>query len=344
MRLICVEEHTVDREMAKAAAPALLREAPYMSAQQDAEAPWPRGSGHPTVVSMREADELAADLGEGRIKHMDEHGIQMQVVSYTTPAQLAPPDQAVALTRAANDRLASAIRAYPERLSGFAVLPWQDPRAATAELDRCVGELGLKGVLIVGRPGATFLDDPRYAPVLHKLSDLRAPLYVHPYHPVPQVRDAYYGGFSPAVSSWLSLGAWGWHNEAGVHVLRLILSGAFQKHPGLQVISGHWGEMVPFFLQRLDDALPPKTTGLPESITGIYRSHVWVTPSGIWGLPHFEFVHEVVGADRIIWSVDYPYLTLDGTRAFIESLPVSHEDREKMTHLNAEKLFGLQAY
>lgn len=343
MKIICVEEHTIDLEMAKAAAPALQREAPYMGDQLNSQASWPRDSGRPTSVSMREALGLAVDLGEGRIKAMDEHGIQMQVLSNTTPAQLTPLDRAVPLARAANDRIADAIKAYPHRLSGLAALPWQDPQGAVAELDRCVGDLGLKGVLIVGRPGDTFLDDPRYAPVLQRLSDLRVPLYMHPYHPLPQVQEAYYGGFSPAVTAWLSLAAWGWHNEAGVHVLRLILSGAFQRYPGLQVVSGHWGEMVPFYLQRLDDALSPKTTGLPDTITDIYRRHVWVTPSGIWGLPHFEFVHKVVGADRIIWSVDYPYLALDGTRAFLEELSVSHDDREKMTHLNAEKLFGLTA-
>lgn len=341
MRIICVEEHTVDREMAKAAAPALLREAPYMTTLQNTDAPWPRASGHPTVVSMPQADELAADIGEGRIRSMDEHGIDMQVLSYTTQAQLAPPERAVELTRAANNRLADAIEAHPDRLAGFAVLPWQDPQAAADELGRAVGELGLKGALIVGRPGRGFLDDPRYASVLRRLSDLKVPLYVHPSHPLPQVQAAYYSGFNPHVSTWFSLGAWGWHNEAGVHVLRLILSGAFEKHPGLQVISGHWGEMVPFFLQRLDDTLPPKATGLGRTITEIYRGHVWVTPSGIGGLPHFEFVHKVIGADRIIWSVDYPYLTLEGTREFIEKLPVTEQDREKMAHLNAEKLFGL---
>ena len=152
MKIICVEEHTVDREMAKAAAPALLDEAPYMTTLLNSAAPWPRGSGRPTTVSMPEAEELAVDLGEGRIKAMDEHGIDMQVVSYSTPAQLAPSEQAVALTRAANDRLAAAIKAHPDRLSGFAVLPWQDPQAAAAELDRSVSELGLKGALIVGRP------------------------------------------------------------------------------------------------------------------------------------------------------------------------------------------------
>lgn len=167
---------------------------------------------------------------EGRVKAMDAAGIDQQVVSYTTPAQLAPPDHGAVLARAANDRLAAAVAAHPDRPSGFAVLPWQDPAAAAAELDRSVSDLGLKGALIVGRPGETFLDDPRYAPVLRKLSDLRVPLYVHPYHPVPQMQEAYYGGFSPEVTAWLSLGAWSWHNEADVHVLRHRVGG---RNPGL---------------------------------------------------------------------------------------------------------------
>jgi uncharacterized protein len=262
-------------------------------------------------------------------------------MSWVSPAQLTPADQALPLTRAANDRLAAAAAANPARLSGLAVLPWRDPSAAAAELDRSVNELGLKGALIVGRPGDTFLDDPRYAPVLKKLNDLRVPLYVHPFNPLPQVHQAYYGGFSPLVSAEFSLGAWGWHNEAGIHVLRLILSGAFEKFPDLQVISGHWGEMVPFYLERLDDVMTPEATGLSGTITETYRRHVWVTPSGMYGLPHFEFIHKVIGADRIIWSVDYPFLTLDGTQEFIDKLPVSEDDKEKMTHRNAEKLFRL---
>jgi len=139
----------------------------------------------------------------------------------------------------------------------------------------------------------------------------------------------------------IQLTGWGWHHEAGVHVLRLILSGAFEKYPGLQVISGHWGEMVPFYLHRLDDMLPPSVTGLSRTITETYLNHVWVTPSGLFDLPHFQFIYTVIGADRIIWSVDYPYLTLDGTREFLGTLPVSEQDLEKITHLNAEKLFTL---
>lgn len=260
MRIICIEEHALDPDIAKAAQPALQVEAPYIGLQSSV--PRPHLAERPSAVTMKEAVALGGDIGQGRIKAMDDYGIQMQVVSWVSPAQLVPADQAVSLTQAANDRLAKAIRANPTRLSGFAVLPWQQPAAAAAELDRSVSDLGLKGALLAGRPGATFLDDPQYAPVLQKLSDLQVPLYVHPFSPLPHVHEAYYSGFSPLVSAEFSLSAWGWHNEAGIHVLRLILSGTFEKFPALQVISGHWGEMVPFYLQRLDDVMPPKVTGL----------------------------------------------------------------------------------
>jgi uncharacterized protein len=121
----------------------------------------------------------------------------------------------------------------------------------------------------------------------------------------------------------------------------MILSGAFDKYPGLQVISGHWGEMVPFYLQRLDDMIPREATRLSRSITETYKAHVYVTPSGMLNSPHFEFIHKVLGADRILYSIDYPYLTLTGGRDFLESLPISQSDKEKIAHRNAEALLGL---
>jgi uncharacterized protein len=123
--------------------------------------------------------------------------------------------------------------------------------------------------------------------------------------------------------------------------LRLILSGVFERFPKLQVISGHWGEMVPFYLQRLDDAIPANVTGLSETITETYRNNVWVTPSGMFYRPHFDFIREVIGIDRLIWAVDYPYLTLDGTRKFLEGLPLTDEETRKIAHQNAERLFHL---
>lgn len=342
MKLICIEEHAVDQAIVTAARSTMEREAPYMGSQSSLNTAADPGSGQrPAVRDMRAAVRLAEDLGAGRLRNMDEHGIDLQVVSYASPAQLAPAHQAVPLTRAANDRLAAAVADHPDRLQGFAVLPWQAPGAAADELDRAVTELGLRGVLIVGRPGGTFLDHPRYEPVLRKLNELAVPLYLHPFYPLPQVQQAYYAGLPDAVTTEFSLGGWGWHHEAGVHLLRLILSGVFERFPALQVISGHWGEMVPFYLSRLDQVMPTALTGLSGTISDIYRTHVWVTPSGIFDVPHFQFVRDTLGIDRVIWSVDYPFLTMEGTRAFLDGLPVSEEEKEKITHRNAEALFRL---
>ena len=215
------------------------------------------------------------------------------------------------------------------------------PDAAADELRRAVVDLGLKGALLTGRPGPTFLDDSRYEPVLAALAELRVPLYVHPGPPLPQVREPYYSGFDKGVSARLSLFGWGWHNEAGVHVIRLILSGVLDRFRDLQLISGHWGEMVPFYLQRMDDTMLPEVTGLARTITDTYRQQVYVTPSGMLNLPHFRFIQEVVGIDRIMFAVDYPYLTNTGARRFLEALPIADEEKAKIAHRNAEALLRL---
>ena len=277
------------------------------------------GDGLPHLNPASLAMELVRDSGAGRIADMDLHGIDMQVLSCSSPLRLGPPGEAVALARASNDRLAQAIRAYSTRFGGFAVLPWQDPEAAADELDRTVSELGFVGALIVGRLGEGFLDDPRDRPVLARLDALRAPLYVRP---------------------GLSLFGWGWHHEAGVHVVRMMLAGLFDAHPNLQVISGHWGEMVPFYLNRLDDIVPPGASGLSRTISETDRAHVSVTPSGMMNLPHFEFVRSVLGIDRILYSIDYPFLTQTGARTFLETLPVGEDDRALIAHGNAEALFS----
>lgn len=343
MKIICIEEHTVDAAISKASQQAQAAEAGYAadwgSRVEDKASTFT--DNRPHLMSPKEAMGLAGDLGVGRIAAMDEHGIDMQVISYSSSPQLAPGGQAVELTRAANDRLAEAVRTNPKRFAAFATLPWQDSQAAAAELERAVKELGMVGALLGGRPGQTFLDDERYEPVLAKLNELRVPIYVHPGFPLPQVREPYYGGLDKEVSARLSVFGWGWHNEAGIQVIRMILSGKFDKFPNLQVISGHWGEMVPFYLQRMDDTIPQAATRLSRTITDTYKSHVYVTPSGMLNLPHFEFIHKVLGADRIIYAVDYPYLTMTGARAFLEDLPVSQEDKEKIAHGNVEALLRL---
>ena len=136
---------------------------------------------------------------------------------------------------------------------------------------------------------------------------------------------------------------WGWHHEAGIHLLRLMLSGAFDKYPHLQVISGHWGEMLPFWLQRLDDSLPLAATGLSRTLTRTFQEHVYVTPSGMLTLPHFQFIYALMGAERILFSADYPYQTLDGVKTFIDCLPVNKAEKEAIAFRNAERLLGITA-
>ena len=345
MKLICVEEHVLDLAIGAATQSHVRSEAPYLAdwGSRVIDGTQVTDRSRPHVVAPNESARKALDMGAARLADMDAAGIGMQVLSYGGFPQLLPADQSIALNKAANDRLAQVARTHPDRFAGFATLPWQAPDTAARELERAVKELGLKGALINGRPGETFLDDPRYAPILAALSELRVPLYVHPGLPLPGVQAPYYGGFEKELSARLSMFAWGWHNEAGIQVVRMLLAGVFDRHPGLQVISGHWGEMVPFYLQRLEDAIPQQASGLKRPIVQTYREHVYVSPSGMLTLPHFQFIHAVMGAERILYSIDYPYQSLDGARAFIESLPVSDRNKALIAHGNAERLFGLKA-
>lgn len=343
MKLICVEEHILDRAIGDATREALRNEAPYLSGwgTRVIDGLQAADPGRPHVIAPEESARKAMEMGALRLADMDDAGIGMQVLSYGGFPQLLPAGQAVDLNRAANDRLAEAARAHPERFAGFATLPWQAPEAAAGELERAVNELGLKGALINGRPGDTFLDDARYEPILAAFDALNVPLYVHPGLPMGRVQEPYYGGFDAELSARLSMFAWGWHNEAGIQIVRMLLAGVFDRHPGLQVISGHWGEMVPFFLQRLEDSIPQEASGLKRPIVQTYREHVYVSPSGMLTLPHFQFIYTLMGAERILYSIDYPYQSLDGARAFIEHLPISAGDKALIAHGNAERLLGL---
>jgi predicted TIM-barrel fold metal-dependent hydrolase len=215
MKIICLEEHTVDAGIARASQTAQTSEAGYMadwgSRVEDKTAAFT--DNRPHLVS-KEALAAAREVGASRIAAMDQHSIDMQVVSYTSSPQLAPDSQAVELTRRPMTSLPHPCTRL--RFAAFATLPWQDPEAAAAELERAVKQLGMVGTLLMGRPGQTFLDDARYEPVLAKLNELKVPIYVHPGFPLPQVREPYYAGFDKEVSARLTLFGWGWHHEAGV--------------------------------------------------------------------------------------------------------------------------------
>ena len=330
MRIVALEEHFQTAAINAAVAKSLGRLAP--SSQEEVGAAF----GNPTAQ--------LEDLGAGRLKAMDAAGIDVQVLSYASPGvQILPASEAVPLARDANDQLAAAIQAHPDRFAGFATLPTPDPEAAATELERAVRQLGFKGVMINGRTNDRFLDDPIFHPILEAAVALDVPIYLHPTVPSKAVQDAYYAGFDPAVSACLTTFAWGWHMETGIHALRMILGGVFDRYPRLQLILGHWGEMIPFYLARTDWALSLAAKHLQRRVADYFLEQVSLTPSGMFTLPPFQLSLQIMGADRIMYAVDYPYVAGDQARAFLEQAPISPADREKIAHGNAEKLLKLSS-
>ncbi|HXM54966.1 MAG TPA: amidohydrolase family protein [Candidatus Dormibacteraeota bacterium] len=299
-------------------------------------------AGGPRRPVPAEIRDRMLDLGDGRIADMDAAGIEMQVLSLSAAGVglLAPAD-AVAFVREENDRLAEAVARRPDRLAAFATLPMADPAAAAKELERTVHELGFKGAMVNGHTDGRFLDDPSFRPILECAAALDVPVYLHPAPPPEPVARAYFGGLPPAVSGALATAAWGWHVETGLHVLRVIAAGVLDRLPGLQLVVGHMGEALPFMLARTTAALPRAVTGLERSVAEYVRGNVHVTTSGFFTVPPFLTALLEVGADRIMLSVDYPFSPNQQGRAFLDALPVSPADREKIARGNAARLLHL---
>ena len=283
-----------------------------------------------------------SDLDEDRLAAMDAASIDVQVLSHTQPGvETLETRDAVPLARQANDQLAAAIARHPDRFAGFAALPTPAPDAAAAELERAVTKLGLKGALINGRTSGRFLDDPFFWPIFECAEQLGVPIYLHPAAPTEAVWKASYEGLPPAVGHWLSVAGWGWHIETGLHALRLIVAGVFERYPKLQVIIGHMGEAIPFMLERTNLTLSKTVTGLDRDVKEYFTENFHVTTSGFFSYPPLICLLLVIGADRVLFAVDYPYSSNKEGRAFLEGAPVSPADREKIAHTNAERLLGI---
>ena len=282
------------------------------------------------------------DLDAKRISEMDAAGIDMQVLSLSAPGvEQLEPAEAVSVAREANDYLADAIKRHPTRFAGFAALPTSAPKEAVAELQRCFAIPGFKGIVVNGHNKGRYLDDKFYWPILEAAQALNAPIYLHPTPPPKPVIEAYYGRFDPLVTDLLAGGAWGWHIETSVHILRMICGGVFDQFPKLQVVIGHMGEGLPFFFQRFDTA-PKEVTKLKQPIVAYLKQNVHYTFSGFNFQPTFQnLLGELGGVDRIMFSADYPYQSMPEARAFLDQIKVSEEDRARIAHKNAEKLFGL---
>jgi predicted TIM-barrel fold metal-dependent hydrolase len=247
----------------------------------------------------------------------------------------------VRLARQANDQLAAAVAAHPDRFAGFAILPLTEPEAAAHELERTVTSLGFKGAMINGTTNGHFLDDPSFLPILQRAVALDVPIYIHPAVPPPVVQQAYYFGLDPAAGFALSTSAWGWHSEVGIHALRLILAGVFDRLPSLQIIIGHMGEMIPFMLARINNVLTPVAKHLQRSVPDYFLQNFYITNSGFFTDPPLLLALQTIGADRIIFAVDYPFSTNQQGREFLDRASISPADKEKISHLNAERLLKL---
>lgn len=285
-----------------------------------------------------------ADVGERRIQFMNEAGIDMQVLSYGagSPQNITDKVLAIELCQETNNELAKLIKTHPTRFSGFAILPVADPNAAAEELERTTKQLGLKGAMLSGTFNGRFFDEPEFLPIFAKAQDLNVPLYMHPAIIEKNVAEHYYqsDNWSAVAGAMFATAGLGWHLDSGIAMLRLIASGIFDKLPNLKLISGHWGELVPFFLNRLDDQLG-KTLQLNRKISDYYKSHIYITPSGLFSENQLKYAIAEVGADNIIYSGDYPFLIDKNTKEFLETADISKRDKEKIAYKNVEKLLGL---
>jgi uncharacterized protein len=284
--------------------------------------------------------EKLADVGEQRLRDMDDAGVDVQVLSVTTPGvQNLAAEDAPRVAREANDAIAAAVARHPDRFEGFATLPTPDPAAAADELRRAIDELGMKGAMLCGRTGERNMDQPEFAEIYRTAADLRAPLYIHPQSPVVAVREAIYSGFGEPLDTLFARFGIGWHYETGVQLLRLIFSGVFDRNPDLQVIIGHWGEVVLFYLERIA-TMQLMGLKLDRPLEDYFRENVFYTGSGILSQRYLHWTLEVVGVERVMYSVDYPYIPLPAgaARRFLEEADLDSTDREKIAHGNWERL------
>lgn len=296
----------------------------------------------PTVVAIDRAifDRLHArltDFGDTRLEAMDRAGIERCVLSLTCPGVQREPDAVVAHRRAceANDALAREIEKRPGSYSGFAHLALQQPAAAGDELARCVLELGFCGALINGHTNGEYLDDPKFYPFWERAEDIGAPIYLHPADPMSSY---------PAIAGCdaLKRAMWEWGVETGSHALRLLFGGIFDRFPGVTLVLGHLGETLPYLLRRFDTMARIYGMKLKKRPSEYIREHMYVTTSGMFSAEPLACAMGALGGGRVMFSVDYPYESVDDAANFIETVPLGDQERRDVCYGNAERLLRLE--
>lgn len=275
-----------------------------------------------------------------RIATMDAAGIDIFVLSQTSPGVQGEKDAAVAVQRArsANDYMKAVVEEHSDRYRAFAHLPMQDVQAASAELERCVKDLGFLGALINGNTNGNYLDADCYLPFWEKVAELDVPVYIHPANPhiQPYVLQDY-----PVMQGAL----WGWSLDNSTHFLRLLFSGLFDRLPSLTIILGHMGETLPYFAWRIDSRYDVTknmfTPVLKKKPSDYFRSNLIITTTGVCEDSSLQCAIAEMGEDRVLFSVDYPYEDSKEAADWIEDAPLTDEQREKVCYKNAERVLKI---
>jgi len=290
-----------------------------------------------------EIEDRLLDLNEGRLRNMDIAGIDMQVLSLSTPGcEQFSPAKGIALSKKTNEELSKAINKHPDRFIGLAALAPQRPEEAALELERAVKELGLKGAKINSHIRGNYLDSKKYWPIFETAESLDVPIFLHPNTPNPSMIEPYTDyGFALAGPTW------GFAAEVALHTMRLIYSGVFDRYPNLKIILGHLGEGIIFWLYRIDfsfkkpwmeEEIRPTIKRLPSEYI---RQNFFINTSGMYSFPALIHVLLELGADHIMFAADYPYENIEEAAKFIERIPLSDVDKDKIQHSVAEKLFKI---
>jgi 2,3-dihydroxybenzoate decarboxylase len=296
-----------------------------------------------------ELESRLLDIQEKRLRQMDEHGMQLMLLSLNAPAvqAIADPARAVAVARRANDFLAEEVRKRPDRFQGLAALAMQDPDEATRELRRCVKELGFRGALVNGfsqvrdPQSMVYLDEPRYRGFWAEVEKLDVPFYLHPRNPLPSASQIYEG------HPWLLGPTWAFGQETAVHALRLMASGLFDAYPRLQIVLGHMGEGLPCSIWRVDNrnawtGQPPRYPAR-RKLGEYFQENFYLTTSGNFRTQTLIDAMLEIGADRIMFSTDWPFENIDHAARWFDAAPISEADRLKIGRTNALRLFKLNA-
>ena len=280
-----------------------------------------------------------ADLAESRIAHMDAVGIDVQVLSFGSPGpQAFDAEAGIPMARDANERLYETMKKHPTRFEGFAALPTADPQASADELERTVKKLGFKGAMIHGHQQGSFLDDKKYWVIWERAVALDVPIYLHPRQPSAAAMQAYFDGYEDIAGA-----PWGFAVDTSIHFLRILFAGVFDAYPNLKIILGHLGEGLPFAMHRLNDLSYRSAArrGLKKQPIEYIRDNLVVTTSGNWYEPAFLCTLLALGADKILFAADWPYEANKTAAEFLREISINDLDREKIAHLNAERLLKI---